>query len=410
MSIRNPASRILRPAGRSALAAGLIATLGGCNMVVMNPAGDVAVQQANLVVIATALMLLIIVPVLFLIAMFAWKYRAANKDARYEPDWDHSTQLELVIWAAPLLVIICLGAVTWVGTHLLDPYRPIERIAPGQRVAAGAKPLEVQVVALDWKWLFIYPEYGIATVNDLAAPIDRPIAFRITSSTVMNSFYIPALAGQIYAMPGMETRLHAVINRPGDFAGFSANYSGAGFSGMRFRFHGMDDAGFARWVAAAKAGGGVLDRATYLQLERPSEKEPVRRYARIDPKLYDAALNLCVEPGKLCMAEVMRIDARGGTGMAGVHTVTPLEYDKSTRRGGGPAIPTPACPSADCATPAMPQPSPPTKPHPHPSSAESGTRRDDAALVGAGLARPGGEDRRDAPGNPPRSPLPFSSL
>lgn len=220
----------------------LIFLLSGCNAVVLNPSGDIALQQRDLVVISTALMLLIIIPVMALIVLFAWRYRHSNTSARYEPDWDHSTQLELVIWAAPLLIIICLGALTWMGTHLLDPFRPLSRVSAGQLASGEATPLEVSVVALDWKWLFIYPDEGIATVNELAAPVDRPINFRITASSVMNSFYIPALAGQIYAMPGMETKLHAVINRPGVYKGFSANYSGAGFSGMHFAFHGQSSA------------------------------------------------------------------------------------------------------------------------------------------------------------------------
>ncbi len=321
----------------------LAVLLSGCKFVVLSPSGDVAGQQRDLVVIATLLMLLVIVPVMALTVLFAWRYRQSNCAARYEPDWDHSTQLELVIWAAPLLIIIGLGAVTWMGTHLLDPYRPLDRLGAGRlasgrpasdRPLAGAvKPLEVQVVALDWKWLFLYPEDGIATVNELAAPVDRPIHFRITASSVMNSFYIPALAGQIYAMPGMETRLHAVINAPGAYQGFSANYSGAGFSGMRFTFHGLADADYRAWVDAAKAGGGTLDRAGYLQLERPSENVPVRRYAAADPGLYRAILNLCVEPGKMCMDEMAAIDARGGLGMAGIATLMPLSYDKYARRG-----------------------------------------------------------------------------
>ena len=163
-----------------------------------------------------------------------------------------------MIWAAPLLIIIALGALTWISTHTLDPYRPLTRIDANRPVTPDVKPLVVEVVALDWKWLFIYPEQGIAVVNELAAPVDRPIEFRITASSVMNSFYIPELAGMIYAMPGMETELHAVINKPGDYEGFSANYSGAGFSHMRFRFHGLDNAGFAQWVQSAKAGGQTL--------------------------------------------------------------------------------------------------------------------------------------------------------
>jgi len=191
--------------------------------------------------------------VIVLTLLFAWRYRQSNTAATYLPDWHHSARLEMVIWAAPLAIILVLGAVTWKTTHLLDPYRPLSRLAPGQPLAPGVKPLRVQVVALDWKWLFIYPDLGVATVNQLAAPVNTPIDFTITANSVMNSFSVPALAGQVYAMPGMQTRLHAVINKPGDYAGFSANYSGAGFSGMRFGFHGLSQADFDRWVAAARA-------------------------------------------------------------------------------------------------------------------------------------------------------------
>jgi cytochrome o ubiquinol oxidase subunit 2 len=312
----------------------LVVLLGGCNFVVLDPAGHVAVQERDLVVISTILMLLIIVPVMALTALFAWRYRHSNASAPYDPDWDHSTQLELVIWAAPLLIIICLGALTWMATHLLDPYRPIERVAAGRPVSEQVKPLEVNVVALDWKWLFIYPQYGIATVNELAAPVDRPIQFRITASTVMNSFYVPALAGQVYAMPGMETKLHAVVNKPGVYQGFSANYSGAGFSGMRFAFHGLTDDGFDKWIAGVKAGGGTLDRGHYLELERPSENVPVRRYATVDANLYKLILNRCVEPGKMCANEMMSIDARGGLGMAGINNVVPPSGDGKPRARG----------------------------------------------------------------------------
>lgn len=302
----------------------------------LSPAGDIAVQQRDLMLVSTVLMLCIIIPVMALTVLFAWRYRQSNTSARYEPEWSHSTQLELVIWAAPLLIIICLGAITWTGTHILDPYRPIERLAPDKPMVSAEEPLQVEVVALDWKWLFIYPELGIASVNELAAPVNRPIDFRITSSSVMNSFFIPALAGQIYAMPGMETKLHAVLNQPGDYKGFSANYSGAGFSGMHFRFYGQSAADFAAWVQSVKAGGGALDRSQYLGLEQPSEDEPVRHYASVAPDLYHAVVNKCVEPGKMCLDEMTRLDAKGGLGLAGIHNVLPLEYDKYAGRGTAP--------------------------------------------------------------------------
>ena len=220
------------------------AMLTGCNTVLLNPSGDVAAQQGHLIVVSTLLMLLIIVPVIILTLVFAWHYRQSNTKAIYAPEWDHSIQLELVIWSAPLMIIIALGAVTWISTHTLDPYRPLKQIDAQRPLADQAPTLNVQVVALDWKWLFLYPDLGIATVNELAAPVDLPINFKITASSVMNSFYIPALAGQIYAMPGMQTQLHAVINQAGQFEGLSTNYSGAGFSGMHFKFHGMSGADF----------------------------------------------------------------------------------------------------------------------------------------------------------------------
>lgn len=313
----------------------LLPPLAGCNWVVMAPAGDVAAQQRDLILISTGLMLIVIIPVMVLTVLFAWRYRQANTDAPYDPDWDHSTQLELVIWAVPLLIIIALGAFTWMGTHLLDPYRPLGRVSATKPVEQNMKPLDVNVVALDWKWLFIMPEYGVASVNELAAPVDRPIRFRITSTSVMNAFYVPTLAGMIYAMPGMETKLHGVVNHTGTYDGFSSHYSGAGFSKMRFKFHGLDQAGFDAWVAKAKASTVSLDRPTYLELERQSEGNPVQLYASVDPKLFDAIVNMCATPGKMCMNEMMAIDEKGGLGMAGIHNTLPLVYDKYARRGAG---------------------------------------------------------------------------
>lgn len=293
----------------------LSAGLGGCNTVVMNPSGDIASQQAHLIVVSTLLMLLIIVPVIVLTLLFAWRYRQSNKNATYTPDWDHSTSLELVIWGAPLLIIIALGLLTWISTHTLDPYRPLQRLDAERPIAPGTSTLTVEVVALDWKWLFIYPELGIASVNELVAPVDVPIHFKITASTVMNSFYIPALAGQIYAMPGMQTQLHAVINKPGVYDGFSANYSGAGFSDMRFKFQGMTGAEFEQWVQQTRSGTATLGREDYLRLQQPSINAPVQHFAKVSPKLFDTVVDRCTEPGKMCMSQMMAVDARGGMGM-----------------------------------------------------------------------------------------------
>lgn len=293
--------------------------LGGCNLVLLAPSGDMARQQSDIMIITTIIIALIIVPVLVAIAIIAWRYRASNKRAKYDPHWDHSPQLELVVWAVPLVIIIAVGAVSWIGTHQTDPYRAIDRIAPGQPVAADVKPLEVNVVSLQWKWLFFYPQYGIATVNELAAPVDRPIRFQLTSDTMMDSFFIPALVGQVYAMPGMQTILHGVINKPGEYKGFSANYSGLGFTDMRFTFHGLDTQDFDAWVAKVRAAGGDLDTATYDQLRKPTRDAPVHYYARFEPDLYTRILNLCVDPGQVCLSEMMAAGTHGGGTMRDMH-------------------------------------------------------------------------------------------
>lgn len=319
---------------------GATCLLTGCNMVVLRPSGDIATQQRDLIIVSVALMLLIIVPVIFLTLYFAWKYRYTNTEATYRPDWHHSTRLEVLIWSAPLAIIIALGAVTWASTHQLDPYRPLSRLDASRLIPEDQKTLTVEVVALDWKWLFFYPELGIATVNELAAPVDVPISFRLTASSVMNTFYVPALAGMIYTMPGMETRLHAVINREGQYDGFSGNYSGDGFSRMRFQFHGMQQAAFDQWVEKVKAQGTALSRDAYLTLERPSTAEPIRYYGSVDDGLYQAILNLCVAPGKVCMNEVMH-HGMHGTGSAPIDR-SRLEYDNRHTMSGRPGATFPA--------------------------------------------------------------------
>lgn len=293
------------------LVAVLSVLMTGCgDMVLLDPAGDVAKRESELLVQSTFLMLLIVIPVIAMALWFAWEYHESNTEAEYDPDWDHSTTVELYVWAAPLLIIVALGAMTWVSTHLLDPFRPLERISEGKPVTEETKTIEIQAIALEWKWLFIYPEQGIALVNQLAAPVDTPIKFKITSPKMMNSLYIPALAGMVYGMPGMETNVHLVVNEEGDFAGVSGNYSGAGYSHMRFRFKGLSDDDFAAWVADTKANGAALTTELYSELAEPSVAHPVQQFASVEADLYDRILNLCVDPEKMCVNHMMMMDQK----------------------------------------------------------------------------------------------------
>ncbi|TAN05479.1 MAG: ubiquinol oxidase subunit II [Rhodanobacteraceae bacterium] len=287
--------------------------LGGCQkMVLLHPDGLVASEQSHMMIVTTAILASIIFPVIVACFVVAWRYRASNKRATYDPKWDHSPQVELLVWGWPVLIIMAVGGISWVGTHRLDPYQPLAQVAKGTPVPANDPPLQVDVVSLRWKWLFFYPQYGIATVNQLAAPVDRPIAFKLTSDAMMDSFFVPALAGQIYTMPGMQTQLHAVINKPGSYRGFSANYSGEGFTDMRFKFLGMSQADFSQWVAKVRSSGQSLDTASYEQLAKPERNAPVGYYAHFQPDLFQRILNRCVEPGQVCRSMLMAEDARGG--------------------------------------------------------------------------------------------------
>ena len=301
---------------RNLLLLPLLLGLGACHMVVLDPSGHVAMQERDLLIASTLLMLLIIVPVLVLTAVIAWRYRhSREQQSDYDPDWEHSLHLELAIWAAPLIIIIALGALTWIGTHKLDPYRPLEAKAASATAPGNKKALNIDVVSLDWRWLFLYPDYGIATVNQVAAPVDVPIHFRLTSQTVMNSFYVPALAGQIYTMAGMKTDLHAVINKVGNYKGFSANISGDGFTDMRFRFLGMTTAEFSKWVKKAKSRGDRLSPKAYEALTKPIRNAPVHYYAAYAPNLFYKIVHRCVAPGVTCPTYVAtaRRGAASGT-------------------------------------------------------------------------------------------------
>ncbi|KIG10619.1 ubiquinol oxidase subunit II [Caballeronia concitans] len=263
------------------LLSGLLASvcLSGCKLEVLDSKGVIGVAESSLIATATYTMLLVVVPVILLTLIFAWRYRASNKNATYAPKWAHSTAIEVVVWAIPAAIILYLGMLTWRTSHELDPYKPIN--------VENVKPINVEVVALDWKWLFIYPDLGVASVNQLAFPVGTPVNFRITSDSVMNSFFIPQLGGQIYAMAGMQTQLHLLADHAGDYAGISANYSGAGFSDMKFRALAMSQADFDSWVQKVKTAPEGLDMNVYAGVARPSQKVAVRYFSTVDPKLFN---------------------------------------------------------------------------------------------------------------------------
>ena len=267
---------------RCAVVALLALLAGGCDrLVVLNPKGPIADAERGLLIDAFTVMMLVVVPIIIMVFWFAWRYRARG-NARYEPTWAYSVKVDAVVWLIPALIVIAVAVLLWRSTHKLDPYREI---------ASAAPPLDVQVVAQDWKWLFIYPEQGVASVNQLAIPADRPISLRITSDTVMNSFYVPALAGQIYAMAGMQTRLQILADKPGKFVGRNTQYSGGGFSDQFFEVVAMSQADFDAWVAKVKASGNRLGLDNYADLAKPSAKDPVKYFSSVEPVLFTAVLD-----------------------------------------------------------------------------------------------------------------------
>lgn len=266
------------------------------SIALLDPKGPIGADEKAIIIYATCLMLLVVVPVIVLTLAFAWRYRASNTQATYAPDWSHSRRIEAVVWAIPCLIIAVLATGTWAWSHQLDPYRAI--------TVPGVKPINVDVVSLDWKWLFIYPDLKIATVNEVAFPVGTPVNFRLTSDSVMNSFFIPRLGSQIYTMAGMQTRLHLLADTPGDYAGISANYSGDGFSDMTFTARAMTAAHFNAWVARVRESKSDLTLAAYRRLATPSERNPVTYYGDIDGTVYHDALNKCINGGT-CMDQAM---------------------------------------------------------------------------------------------------------
>jgi cytochrome o ubiquinol oxidase subunit 2 len=274
----------------NSIVVGLFALLlNGCSFdfssmdfAVLNPMGEIAIQQKTLLGWAVFLMLLVIIPVFIMVPLFAWKYREKNKGSKYSPEWGHSTLLEVIWWGVPFIIIVILGTITWISSHKLDPYRPI---------VSENRPIRIQVIALNWKWLFIYPEYNIATVNFIQFPVDVPLNLELTSDAPMNSLAIPQLGGQIYAMQGMTTKLHLIAEKEGEFKGYSANYSGSGFSGMRFTAKASSIQEFNDWLKTARKSGISLTLSQYEKLSAPSQNNLPEYFSSVDAELFEMVLS-----------------------------------------------------------------------------------------------------------------------
>ena len=271
------------------------AYLSSENIAVLNPKGSIADQQKDLIITATLLMLIVVVPVFILTGYIAIKYREGNKSAKYSPDFDHSPLIEGLWWAIPFIIIAILSVMAWNSSHSLDPFRPLD---------SDKEPLKIQVVAMQWKWLFIYPEQGVASVNMAHLPIDRPVNFEITSDAPMNSFWIPQLGGQIYAMAGMRTKLHLIADTPGKYHGQSANISGSGFAGMTFTARACQETDFEKWLAQVRAAPQTMTMDSYDELAEPSKNNPVIYYSEVDDGLFDTVIAKYMSPGHQMAAQM----------------------------------------------------------------------------------------------------------
>jgi cytochrome o ubiquinol oxidase subunit 2 len=268
-----------------------IATLllvGGCSGGILDPVGPVGAETSNILIISAVIMLAIIIPTLLLAAWMAWRYRASNTRAEYLPYWSYSGRIEAVVWSIPILTVMFICGLIWISTYRLDPFRPLSSRTP---------PLEVQVVSLDWKWLFIYPQQGIATVNQLVVPAGTPVRFSITSASVFNVFFIPQLGSMIYAMPAMVSQLHLQADRPAQMFGTSAMFSGDGFSDMQFQVKSVAPAEFATWTQAVRSNGPVLDQTAYAGLLKQSHRVPPTSFREVDPQLFNAIATQKIAPG-----------------------------------------------------------------------------------------------------------------
>jgi cytochrome o ubiquinol oxidase subunit 2 len=276
-----------RRAARAGPLAALALPLAACNRGILDPVGPVAQAEKTILINSTAIMLAIIIPTMIATVAFAFWFRRGNSKAEYKPDWEYSGAIELVVWAIPALTIMLLGGIAWIGSHDLEPSRPLKSANP---------PLNVEVVSMDWKWLFIYPDQGIATVNQLVVPAGTPVSFKLTSATVWNAFFVPQMGSMIYTMPRMTTRLNLQADRQGVFEGQSAHFSGDGFPGMQFKVQSLPADQFAMWAQGARGSGPALDGRGYAELSKPSSYVKPVTYGAVAPGLFDAIVAGRVPP------------------------------------------------------------------------------------------------------------------
>lgn len=269
------------------LISGISLLLHGCNLVILNPKGSIAADEKNILIISVLLMLLVVIPVIIMAFVFAWRYRESNTNAKYEPDWSHNTTLEVVWWTIPCIIIGILGTITWISTHRLDPYQPLSN---------PQKPITIQAISLEWKWLFIYPEENIATINYIQFPVNTPIRFLISAEGPMNSFQIPALAGQIYAMAGMQTKLHLITDVVGEYQGQSTNFTGDGFSFMNFKAIATSKADYDKWVQTVKNSSDNLTMMSYNELIKPSINVPVTYFSSANKNIFETVVMKSMMP------------------------------------------------------------------------------------------------------------------
>ena len=261
--------------------------LAACQPGVLDPAGPVGTAERQILINSLGIMLAIVVPTIAAILGFAWWFRESNTRAKHRPDWAFSGQIELVVWSIPAMTVLLLSGVSWLGSHALDPFKPLQSDKP---------TLEVQVVSMDWKWLFIYPEQKLASVNALVIPAGRPVHFTLTSSSVMNSFFVPQLGSMIYTMAGMQSQLHLQADRPGTFHGLSTHFSGDGFPDMTFNVRAVPEADFESWVAQTRTAGRTLDAGAYAELARQGTRTP-ETYGGVEDALFSRVATMAIPPG-----------------------------------------------------------------------------------------------------------------